>query len=89
MVEETKQEEAPVIEEKPAFIDEAAKIADRLEKANLQALEILKKQEHLAAVNLLSGKSSAGQPSLPVETEEEKWRREAKIRYAGTGMDPT
>lgn len=38
---------------------------------------------------LLQGRSVAGQAEEPEETADEKWAREAKIRYAGTGMDPT
>ena len=71
-------------------------ILERVEAANLKAEEILKKQqeetrknEEAVAKLVLGGRSYAGQAPAPVETEDEKWAREAKLRYAGTGLDPT
>jgi len=71
-------------------------ILKRVEAANLKAEEILKKQqeetrknEEAVAKLVLGGRSYAGQTQAPVETEDEKWAREAKLRYAGTGLDPT
>jgi hypothetical protein len=37
---------------------------------------------------LVNGKSLAGQV-IKAETADEKWAREAKERYKGTGLDPT
>lgn len=44
--------------------------------------------ERLRAQLAVAGRSVIAQPTK-IETPEEKWRREAKIRYAGTGLDPT
>jgi hypothetical protein len=69
-------------------LEEAKKIL----KENSKLLEEMKKErmriEKATAEMLINGRSYAGQ-TQKVETEEEKWKREAKIRYAGTGLDPT
>lgn len=70
-------------------IESANKAAERLEQANTKKEELLDREEALIVQSRLSGRALAGgEPDKP-ETEDEKWRREAKIRYAGTGMDPT
>ena len=70
------------------LIEEAKKQADRLEEQNKIFKENIKKLEELNA-ELAIGGTSHGGGGTKTETEEEKWRREAKIRYAGTGLDPT
>lgn len=40
-------------------------------------------------LDIMGGKSSAGEQALPEKTEDEKWAEDAKKRYEGTGMDPT
>ena len=69
---------------------------ERVEAANLKAEEILKRQQEETRKNedavaklAIGGRSYAGQKTAPAETEDEKWAREAKLRYAGTGLDPT
>ena len=47
------------------------------------------KMEEFRATDMLSGTANAGQTPAPKETEDEKWAKEAKSRYEGTGMDPT
>jgi len=70
-------------------IEEAKKLLEETKKA----LEETKKErlriEKATAEMLVGGRSYAGQAGPKTETEDEKWAREAKIRYAGTGMDPT
>jgi len=69
---------------------------ERAEAINLKLEENIKKQEELLRRNeeataklILGGRSYAGQETKGAETFDEKWAREAKERYAGTGMDPT
>jgi len=51
-------------------------MVERLEKANIEAREILSRNEELAARNLLGGKSDAGvQSAVPVETPKDFLRR--------------
>ena len=69
-------------------IEQAHKAAKRLEDANKETERIAKKNEKILAEIRLSGRSSGGSGSR-AETPDEKWAREAKDRYAGTGMDPT
>ena len=84
-------EEAKVAEPSKAenLLDEAKATADRIEAANEKYDELLQRQEELKATEVLSGQADAGQVPKPKETEDEKWAKEAKERYAGTGMDPT
>ena len=71
-----------------AMIARAEAAAERMEAANKVTAELVERQERLRAVEILSGTTDAGDTPKE-ETEDEKWAREAKIRYAGTGMDPT
>jgi len=88
MVDEIKPEiPAPTIDEHIGLISNANAAADRIEAANRVMDALLKKQELLLAEERLQGRAYAG--SGVEETEDEKWAREAKLRYKGTGMDPT
>lgn len=51
------------------LIVEAQKAADRLEKANKEFAELLKKQELLESRKILGGQATAGEPQ-PVEKKE-------------------
>jgi len=51
--------------------------------------EILVQETLLQEQARLSGRALAGSQPAPKETDDEKWAREAKTRYAGTGIDPT
>jgi hypothetical protein len=82
-IEETSDDES-----EESLIDKTNKAAERLENANKKAEDLVKRQERIIAEQRLHGKGVAGQPKKK-ETEDEKWAREAKERYAGTGIDPT
>ena len=69
-------------------LEEAKNILDENKKLLLNLTEERKRIEKAAANMMVSGRGFAGS-QLREETEDEKWRREAKIRYAGTGIDPT
>ena len=72
---EGQTEEKPVKKEPTESLVE---VADRLEKANAEAREILKQQQELVARNLLSGRADAGQPKLTAEQQQEaKIQKEA------------
>ena len=84
--EEVKEPEKPIEEKSP--IEQAQFLVAENSKL-LAAMTLERKMmEKVAASMMLEGRGFAGQINKP-ETEEEKWAREAKIRYAGTGMDPT
>jgi hypothetical protein len=68
------EEAKKVLEETRKVLEETKKERARIEKATAEAL--------------INGRSYAGQEQPKAETEDEKWAREAKIRYAGTGMCP-
>ncbi len=86
--EPTKDEETRP-EKKETAISVAKKLADRIDAGNAKTEELVKRQEALAAQNMLGGQSNAGQAPPKKESEDEKWEREAKVRYEGTGLDPT
>lgn len=69
-------------------LEEARKLRDE----NTKLLSELRKEreriEKASAEMLISGKSFNSQRQKE-ETADEKWAKEAKLRYAGTGMDPT
>jgi formate-dependent nitrite reductase cytochrome c552 subunit len=70
-------------------VDEAKKVLEEtkniLEETRKERIRI----EKATAEMLVNGRSYAGQSQPKAETADEKWEREAKLRYAGTGMDPT
>ena len=74
--------------EKVATINRANATAERLEKANQEAKDIEARRLENAAEDALGGDSEAGGKPKK-ESEDEKWAKDAKKRYAGTGMDPT
>ena len=69
-------------------IEEAKLIRDETKRNLIAITEERKKIEKATAELLVGGRSFAGQQTKQ-ETVDEKWAREAKERYAGTGMDPT
>jgi len=69
-------------------IKSAKETAERIEKANAEHERLIAEEKELMAERALSGKAGISAPEKP-ETEDEKWKREAKKRYEGTGMDPT
>ena len=96
MDEEKKPEEKPTQDKdngnKPKTtepIDNANKAAERLELANKKKEELLDREEALMVQARLSGRSLAGGEKPKEESADEKWAKEAKERYEGTGMDPT
>jgi len=95
MVEDNQNKQTPATNQtqnQPAeksVIDQAKEYAERIEKANIESKEILKQNQEIEARMLLGGRSRAGTQETKPETAEEKWRREAKERYKGTGLDPT
>lgn len=69
-------------------LEEAKNILEQNKVLLLQLKEERQRLEKAAANMMISGKGFAGIQAKE-ETDEEKWKREAKVRYAGTGMDPT
>lgn len=69
------EEAKKVLEETKRVLEETKKERVRIEKATAEML--------------VNGRSYAGQQTAKPETLDEKWAREAKERYKGTGMDPT
>lgn len=67
--------------DKAREITEREKILDREEA-------LIEREEALEKRRAVSGRAEAGQVPK-VETEDEKWEKDAKKRYEGTGMDPT
>lgn len=67
-------------------LDEAKKINEETAKLNAERIKILDREEKLHAEKMVGGR---GQVSQKEETDDQKWSKDAKERYEGTGMDPT
>lgn len=71
------------------LIERAHSVAERLEKANLQAQKIVERHEQLMAKALLGGRSDAGNTSVPKTPEQEldekaeKMAMDARKRHYG------
>ena len=85
-MEEQKEDDAT--KKAVSIFDRAEAINKKLEENIKKQGELMKSQQEIADRIMLGGGSQAGQ-AIKTETAEEKWAREARIRYAGTGMDPT
>ena len=91
---EAKEEPVEAADANPEqdLVGEAKKAALEIKQGLAERERILAREEKLVArqeaLRSLGGGSLAGQRPI-AETEDEKWAREAKLRYAGTGMDPT
>ena len=71
-----------------APVDKVKENLEELKKANDETEAELLRGEELRAKVTQGGKAAAGQEVVK-ETEDEKWAKDAKLRYEGTGMDPT
>lgn len=71
--------------EEQSLIEQAEKAAARIEAANKQMEEIVKRQEVLEAKRLLGGKSEAGK-NVEI-SEEEKLATDMKNYFKGTALD--
>lgn len=67
-------------------IAEANAAAERLEKANKEHAELLKRQEFLESRRIIGGQSVAGQ-TAPEMTQDEKINIELKQKFKGTAME--
>lgn len=68
-------------------LERANSTLKRLEDTEKRIDEKIEKFNRAATKAILSGKSMIA-PEPHEETFEEKWRREAKEKWAGTGMSP-
>jgi len=69
------------------LIQEAQKTAERIEKANAEMRELLKKQEAMQAQAIISGRSSAGVPPPPQMSEDERLKLEMREFFKGTSVE--
>jgi len=69
-------------------IEEAKQILEQSKRVLEETKRERVRIEKATAEMLINGRSYAGQAPPRQETPDEKWAREAKIRYAGTGMCP-
>lgn len=83
-----KNKDAGSKSETTPLIDIANAAAERMEKANEETARLQAVQAERDQRRALGGRAEAGQ-TPKVETEDEKWAKDAKERYEGTGMDPT
>ena len=96
MTEDTPQanttEITTVVDDSPVEISPLEE-AKKLKEENIKLLAEMRKErekiEKAAAELLVGGRSFAGQTKPKELSEDEKWAADAKIRYEGTGYDPT
>lgn len=69
------------------LFEEAKKTAERIEKANAEMRELMKKQEAAEALRIMSGRSAAGVPPPPVISEDEKLKLEMQAFFKGTAVE--
>lgn len=69
------------------LIEDAKKTAERIEKANAEMRELLKKQETMQAQAIISGRSFAGVPPPPQMSEDEKLKIEMRDFFKGTAVE--
>ena len=72
--------------EEKTLLQKAEEVAERIEKANKEAKEILERQERLRAEKLLGGTTEAGIPAKE-RTEEERKREQAKEFFKGSVIE--
>lgn len=71
-----------------SLLEKWTKETDRREAIVIEEKKLQKRKEDLFAQQQMHGTAEGG--SKPTEeTEDEKWRKEAKERWKGTGYDPT
>jgi hypothetical protein len=78
--------EGDLIEESP--IEEMRRLTKEMKDSKVIIEAEIKKLEKIKAESFINGHSRQSAPKV-IESVEDKWRREAKVRYEGTGMDPT
>ena len=71
-----------------SIVEEAKALRDEILQARDSFKEENDRRDKAKADDLL-GSSAGGHVEAKKETEDEKWAKDAKERYAGTGMDPT
>ena len=80
-----KKKPAKSFEEIEKRIEEAKSYAERIEKANIHAEDILQRQEVLRGKDILGGRTEAG-ITVKEETSEEKKKREINEYLKSTGF---
>ena len=91
MSEDSTQPKIPEIQSVNSILEQARQVSEdraKLKAENDLLEQELARKETLRSQLIIAGKSVMAPPSVQ-ETPEEKWRREAKLRYKGTGLDPT
>jgi len=86
---EVQEETSRESEETPAsLVEETRQLVKQLKEENDRKEDLVLREEEAQVKETLGGRSEAGEKPKK-ETADEKWAREAKERYAGSGLDPT
>lgn len=75
-----------MVDEEVNMIEEAKKIAERIEEANKIQAEQIKKLEAIEARNILGGKTSISPPTIEL-SEEEKVKEKNKSIFKNTVLE--
>ena len=79
-------EKPPKVTEARKINEETAKLNEETAKLNAERTKIIEREEKLHAEKMVGGR---GEVTQKEETDDQKWAKEAKERYDGTGLDPT
>lgn len=69
------------------LIEKATLVAERIERANEQYKELVKRSEQIESRRILGGQTAAGEKTPPPMTEEEKVLMTNKAMFKGTVLD--
>lgn len=69
------------------MIEQANLAAARIEKANAEYKELVKRSEQVESRRILGGQTSAGEQAPPPMTEEEKMRADVKTYFKGSAIE--
>ena len=68
-------------------IEQATLVAQRIEKANAEYKELIKREEEIESRRILGGQTRAGEAQAPPMSEEEKAKAETLLYFKGTNIE--
>lgn len=69
------------------LIEQAKAIRDEIKAENDRREALLRQEQELTSIKMLSGSAEAGKPSAPAETEEERIKRETREFFKGSAIE--
>ncbi len=79
-------EEKKEIQDEKSLIEQAVKAAQELREANAERAKLLDREERLASMRMLGGRTEAGVPAPKALTKEEEIKQRVNEMLKPTGM---